>query len=72
MPVGRHIEGFVIVKHFYDVRGGRCVYDAGGDELVHGFVVRGFAGVMNETGTAAVDTAAEEGHAYRALVGDTL
>lgn len=72
MAIGRHVERFVVVEEFEDVRGGRGVDDRGGDKLVHGFVVRGFGGVVYEAGAAAGNRAGEEGHAEGFLVGDTL
>ena len=40
VTVGGDVDGLVVVvEEFEDVRGGRAVYDCGGDELVHCFVV---------------------------------
>ena len=72
MAVGRHVERLVVVQELEDVGGGRGVDDGGGDELVHGFVVGGVGGVVDEAGAAAVDGAGEEGHADGFLVGDSL
>lgn len=63
VAVGRDVEGLVVVQQLEDIRGGRGVDDGGGDELVHGFVVRGLGGVVHEAGAAAVDGTGEEGHA---------
>lgn len=59
-------------EEFQDVGGGRGVDDGAGDELVHGFVVGGFGGVVDEAGAGDVDGAGEEGHAQGFLVGDGL
>lgn len=48
MAVGGDVEGFrVAVEQFDDVGGGWGVYDGGGDELVHCFVVGGLGGVVD-------------------------
>lgn len=60
------------MQHLEDVGWGRGVHNGGGDDLVHGFVVRGLGGVVHEAGTAAVDGAGEEGHADGFLVGYAL
>lgn len=72
MPVGGDVELFVVVEHADDVRRGRGVDDGGRDELVHGFVVRGFGGVVDEARAADVDAAGEEGHAEGFVVRDAL
>lgn len=73
MAIGRDVEGFgVAVEEFDDVGRGWGVYDRGGDELVHCFMVGGLGGVVDEAGAADVDGAGEEGHAEGFLVGDTL
>ena len=73
MAVLRYIQGFLgRVEEFEHVGGGRRVDYARGNELVHCFVVRGLGGVVDETGTADVDGAGEEGHAEGFLVGDLL
>lgn len=57
MPIGGDVEGFIIMEEFQNVSGGWRVDDGGGDELVHCFMVVGFAGVVNEAGAADVDAA---------------
>ena len=63
MPVLRDVERLVVVQELDDVVGRRGVDDGGADELVHGLVVAGFAGVVHEARAADVDAAGEEGHA---------
>lgn len=70
--VGGDVEGFVVVKELEDVGGWRGVHDRGGDELVHGLVVRRVRGVVHETGAAGVDGSREEGETDGALFGDAL
>lgn len=72
MAVGGDVELLIVVKHADDVGGRRRVDDGGGDELVHGFVVGGFGGVVDEAGAADVDAAGEEGHAEGFVVRDAL
>lgn len=55
LAVGGHVERFVVVQHFEDVGRGRRGYDGGGDYLVHGFVVAGVTGVVDESGAAAIN-----------------
>lgn len=63
MTVGGYIQRLVVVEKLEHVGWGRRVDDRGGDELVHGFVIGGLGGVMDEAGAAAIDGAGEEGHA---------
>ena len=72
MAVQRDVQRFIVVQEFDDVGGCRSVDDAGGDELVHCFVVGGVGGVVDETRAADVDAAAEEGHAEGFVVRDAL
>ena len=72
MPVLGNEELFVVVQEFDDVVGCGGVDDGGADELVHGFVVAGFAGVVDEACAADVHAAGEEGHAERFVVRDAL
>ena len=60
------------MQQFCNVRGLRCVDDAGGDELVHSFVVGRVRGIVDESGAAGIDAAGKEGHTKRFVVGDTL
>lgn len=53
--VGGNVEGLGVVQHLEDVTRGWGGDDGGGDDLVHCFVVAGVAGVVEETGAAAVD-----------------
>lgn len=55
LAVGRDVEGLVVVEHFEDVGGWWGGDDGRGDDLVHGFVVAGMGGVVDEAGAAAVD-----------------
>ena len=72
VAVGGDVEGFIVVEKLEDVAGWGRVDNGGGDHLIHGFVVRGFGGVMHEAGAAAVDGAGEEGHAYGFWLGYAL
>lgn len=53
--VGGDVQRFGVVQHLEDVVGWGGGDDGGGDYLVHCFVVAGVAGVVEETGAAAVD-----------------
>lgn len=55
MGVGGDVEGFVGVEELEDVGWRGDVDDGGGDDLVHGFVVGGVRGVVQEAGAAAGD-----------------
>ena len=68
MAVCRDVEGLVVVQEFEDVGGRAGVDNGGGDELVHGLVVGGLRGVVDEAGAAAVHSTGEEGHANGFLV----
>lgn len=72
MPVLRDVERLVVVQQFDDVVGRRRVDDRAADELVHGFVVARFAGVVHEARAADVYAAGEEGHADGLVVRDAL
>lgn len=72
MPVCRDVERFAGVQQFEDDGWSGGVDDGGGDELVHGFVVGGFGGVVDEAGAAGVDAAGEERHAQGFVVRDAL
>ena len=51
MAVLRDVERFLGGgQEFEDDGRGRGVDDGGGDDLVHGFVVGGFGGVVDEAG----------------------
>ncbi len=72
LAVRRDVERLVVVEKFKNVGGGWCVDDGGRNELIHGFVVGGVGGVVNEAGAAGIHCAGNEGHADGALVRDTL
>lgn len=64
------VQRFVVVEELEDVAGGWGVDDGGGDQLVHGFVVGGVGGIVDETRAAGVDGATEEREADGAPLGD--
>ena len=72
LAVRGDVERFVVVEKFEDVGRGRGVDYAGRDELIHGFVVGGVGGVVDEAGAAGIHCAGDEGHADGALVRDAL
>lgn len=63
VAIGGDVQRLVGVQKLEHIRRRRGVDDRGGDELIHGLVIRGFGGVMHKTGAAAVDCTGEECHA---------
>lgn len=72
MAVCRNVKRFLRVEKAHDVAWERGVDNGSSDELVHGFVVRGMSGIMDEAGTTGIDAAGEEGHAQRLIVRNPL
>lgn len=72
MAISGDVQRPVVVQELEHVvwRGGGD--DGAGDELVHGLVVGGVGGVVQEAGAAEGGAAAEEGHADGFLVRDAL
>lgn len=60
------------VKELDNVGWGRGVDDRGGNELVHGLVVRWLSWVVNKAGAADVDSTRKESHTKRLLMRNAL
>lgn len=73
VAIGGDIKRFVVaVKQLDDIGWRRGVDDWGSNELVHGLVIGGLSGIVDKASAADIDSAGEEGHAKRSLVGDAL